>query len=148
MSDRKQIPPLLLFRAIGLRLQGRIRFDKSIQGNTFKDGEIFTIFRKVVVSPGKGQPENPGAIFKVRFHFAKFGMKTNKLLSLIPIPFIIAQPGFRSKTWMFDRETGEFMGYYEWDTVEDAEKYWDSFPLRMMRRRAVQASLKREIIPL
>ena len=86
-----------------------------------------------------------GALFDVRFHFAKFSTHTNIRLSLIPILFIVAQPGFRSKTWMLSEKSGTFRGVYEWDTVEDAENYWDSFPMRMMRKRAAADSLIRTI---
>ena len=69
-------------------------------------------------------------------------------MSLIPIPFIIAQKGFRSKTWMVGRKTGQFQGLYEWDTVEDAECYWNSFPLKLMKRRSIPDTLKYEIVEL
>jgi hypothetical protein len=60
---------------------------------------------------------------------------------LIPIPFIIAQPGFRSKTWLIGQETGFFQGLYKWDTVKDAENYWTSFPMKLMKKRAAPDSL-------
>ena len=148
MSQSGQISTVLIMRAIRLWFQGRVHFDRNIRGDTYRDGGEFSIFRKVIVDPHNKQPHKTGAIFKVRFHFARFSMKANRNLSLIPIPFIVSQPGFRLKTWMFDRKTEEFMGYYEWDTVEDAEKYWDSFPLRLMRKRAVQSSLKHETLEL
>ena len=69
-------------------------------------------------------------------------------MSLIPIPLISAQPGFRSKTWLLGEETGDFIGYYEFDTVEQAEAYWDSLPLRMMRGRAAAGSLSHEVRPI
>jgi hypothetical protein len=83
----------------------------------------------------------------VRFHFARFSPKVNERLSLLPAPFIAAQPGFRSKTWMLGRDTHMFQGVYEWDTVGDAEAYWDSFPLRMMKRRALPGSVVHTIAP-
>jgi hypothetical protein len=63
------------------------------------------------------------------------------------MPLIAAQPGFRSKTWLLGEETGDFIGYYEFDTVEAAEAYWESLPLRMMRRRAAEGSLRHTITP-
>jgi hypothetical protein len=63
----------------------------------------------------------------------------------MPIPFIVAQPGFRSKMWAMDRQSGEFQGVYEWDTVASAEAYWTSFPMRLMKRRSVPESLCYEI---
>jgi hypothetical protein len=80
--------------------------------NEHGEDEDFEVFRKVVVKPSKDQPEKPGAILIVRFSFASLAAKTNRFLSLIPIPFIVAQQGFRSKTWMMGQKTGAFQGLY------------------------------------
>ena len=146
--EAAQLPPALLARATGYRLRGRIHFPKDAIGEIYRgDDDDFVAIRKMVLDPGAGQPENPGAIFTVRFHFARFSSKVNKRLSLLPAPFIAAQSGFRSKTWMLGRETHMFQGVYEWDTVGDAEAYSDSFPLRMMKRRAVPGSVVHTIAP-
>ena len=146
MTKNSQLPPILLARATGLRLRGRVHFLKDCIGDVQngKD-ESYKVFRKVILDPSKDQPEKPGAIFIVRFTFARFAAKTNRFLSLIPIPFIVAQPGFRSKTWMMGRKTGVFQGLYEWDSIEDAEKYWSSFPMKLMKRRAVPETLNYEV---
>lgn len=146
MSKISQFPPLLLARATVLSLWGRVHFIKDcIGGVEHGDDEDFVVFRKVILHPSKDQPAKPGAIFIVRFRFARFAAKTNRLLSLIPIPFIVAQPGFRSKTWMMGQKTGAFRGLYEWDSIEDAEKYWTSFPMKLMKRRAIPETLNYEI---
>ena len=145
MTDISQIPPLLLARASGLLLSGRIHFPKSRLGETIHEEEEFKIFRQVILDPTGDQLESPGAIFKVCFHFARFSTNTNRILSLIPIPFIVAQPGFRSKTWLIGQKTGIFQGLYEWDSVEDAENYWNSFPMKLMKKRALPGSLTRSI---
>lgn len=111
-------------------------------------GETFTAYRKMVVKPLANQPELPGAIFQVRFRFKNLSVKTNQRLSCIPIPLIAAQSGFRSKTWLIGDDSGEFMGYYEFDTIEAAETYWSSLPLRMMRRRASPGSLTKRVTRL
>ena len=141
MTDMYQLTPFLLARTAGLLLSGRIHFPKNKLGETIQDEEEFKIFRQVIFDPTGDRPEGPGAIFKVCFHFARFSVNTNKILSLIPIPFIVAQPGFRSKTWLIGQETGLFQGLYEWDTVKDAENYWTSFPMNLMKKRAVPSSL-------
>jgi len=141
MTDVYQIPPFLLARASGLLLSGRVHFLKSRLDETIHEEEDFKIFRQVVLDPFGDQLENLGAIFKVCFHFASFSANTNKTLSLLPIPFIVAQPGFRSKTWLLGGKTGLFQGLYEWDTVKDAENYWTSFPMKLMKKRAVPSSL-------
>ena len=145
MKKYFQFPPLLLIRATKLLFQGRVHFPKDQVGEVVKEDEEFEIIRKVVVNPDKNQPEKPAAIFRVYFKFARFSPKTNKYLSLIPIPLIVAQPGFRSKTWFTGKDSGAFQGIYEWDTVEDAENYWNSFPLKMMKSRAIPETLKYEI---
>ena len=144
-----QNPIKLLMRAIALKLQGRARFECDIVGTSLElDGERFAAFRKVVVDPTPGQPKEPGAIFQVRFRFKNLSTPANKRLSLIPIPLITAQPGFRSKTWLLGEESGDFVGYYEFDTVAQAESYWESLPLRMMRGRAANGSLRHELRPV
>jgi len=146
LSKISQFPPILLARATGLELRGRVHFAKDSIGDVeHGEDEDFEVFRKVVLKPSKDQPEKPGAILIVRFSFASFAAKTNRFLSLIPIPFIVAQQGFRSKTWMIGQKTGAFQGLYEWDSIEDAQKYWTSFPMKLMKRRAVPETLSHEI---
>ena len=147
MPNVMQLPPVLIARATALLLSGRIHFKKTGIGRTYNESEEdYVVFRTVVRDPSSQQPENPGAIFKVQFHFAKYSTAANKKLSLIPIPLIVAQPGFRSKSWMLGQDTGKFQGYYEWDTVEDAENYWNSFPMELMKKRARMDSLSHVII--
>lgn len=55
------------------------------------------------------------------------------------------EAGTCSKTWLLGQDSGDFIGYYEFDTVEAAEEYWDSRPLRMMRKRAAADSLTHEV---
>ncbi len=131
--------------AICFLIQGRIHFPKNRLGNIVDEGEEFEIFRHMTLEPNKNQPKKPGAIFKVRFQFISMSPEMNIKASLIPIPFIVAQPGFRSKMWTLGRESGEFQGVYEWDTIASAENYWTSFPMRLMKKRAVPESLAYEI---
>lgn len=138
-------PPALATRAAYFWLCGRVHFPKKRLGEVIHGDENFIIFRQAILDPNVAQPERPGAIIAVRFRFRRFSLKTNRILSIIPIPFILAQPGFRSKIWMFGKGTGEFQGLYEWDTVEDAEVYRFSFPMKLMKKRAVPGSLTYEI---
>jgi hypothetical protein len=146
MPRLSQFPPVLLARATWLRLRGRVHFPRDPIGTVLTgDQEDYQIFRKMVVDPVIAQPAQPGARFEVSFQFARFSPTTNRRLSRIPMPLIAAQPGFRSKTWMLGQESGAFKGVYEWDTVDAAEDYWTSFPMRLMKRRAVPETLTREI---
>lgn len=146
MKKYTQIPTILLARAMRLWIKGYVHFLKDQNGSIMKDKEDFIIFRKVAVYPKHKQYTSPTIILKVFFQFKRFSLKINKILSLIPIPFIIAQKGFRSKTWMFGKDTGIFHGLYEWDTIDDAKQYLDSLPLKLMKKRAIPDTLLFEII--
>ncbi len=141
----KDIPPVQLGRAIQYFLQGRLHLDKDVIGQVLHEDDDYEVFRKIVLDAPEHETGNPEAVFRVTFHFRGLSSSTNKKLSLLPLPFIVAQKGFRSKTWMIGRKTGTFQGLYEWDTAEDARAYWNSFPMKMMKRRAVPSSLRHEI---
>lgn len=142
----EQNPLRLILRALGLWVHGKVHFRGGLESIRLEyHGETFAAFRKVDVDPAAEQPARPGAIFQVRFRFKNLSTAANRRLSLVPIPLIVAQPGFRSKTWLLGRQSGDFIGLYEFDTVEEAEAYRDSLPLRMMRRRAAEGSLSHKI---
>jgi hypothetical protein len=136
---------LLLLRALKLWIGRRVHLRTDRDCGLVHNGESFVPFRKIVVDAERGRDVQAGATFRVRFSFKNLSPAANRRLSLIPIPFIVAQPGFRSKTWLLGEQTGDFIGLYEFDSVEDAEAYWDSLPLRMMRGRAAPGSLEHEV---
>jgi hypothetical protein len=139
-------PPVLFLRAAGYRLRGRVHFPKDAVGEVRPGADDdYTVVRVMTLDPTDEQPATPGAIVTIRFHFKRFSPAVNARLSLIPAPFIAAQPGFRSKTWMTGRTHGGFQGIYEWDTVAQAEAYQSSFPLRLMKRRAAPESVVYEV---
>lgn len=141
----KDIPPIQLGRAIRYFLQGCLHFEKDVVGQILSEDDDYEVFRKIVLDAPERETRPPEAILRVTFQFRGLSSSQNKKLSLLPIPFIVAQHGFRSKTWMIGRKTGSFQGLYEWDTAKDAREYWNSFPMKMMKRRAVSSSLQHEI---
>ena len=146
MKKHTQFPPILVAKAIYLSLKGNVHFPKDQNGSIINEEEDFLVFRKVVVSQKRKSPVNPYVYLKVFFRFKRFSFRINRILSLIPIPLIIAQPGFRSKTWMTGKDTGTFYGLYEWENIENAKQYLDSLPLNMMKKRAIPNTLKCEVI--
>ena len=138
-----------LLKTLSYVLTGRFHLNKKRIGEliTMEDGQEYIVFRQVIVDPRQDQREKPGAILRIRFHFALGTPKQNKLLSLIPIPFIVGLPGFRSKTWTLHKGSGGFQGIYEWDTIQDAETYKKSFAIKLMTKRAIPGSVTFQIIP-
>lgn len=148
MDRLRGLPPVLLVRALWLRLRGRVHFPREGLGEVVAgEAEDYCVFRRMVVEPLTSDMDPPGAVLDVQFRFKRFSTAANQRLSRIPMPFIAVQPGFRSKTWMVGVESGAFRGLYEWTSVEDAERYWDSFPMRIMKRRAAPDTLRRSIRP-
>jgi hypothetical protein len=141
----KNTPPALVIRALILFLKRRVHFSNNINTVIVHEKEDFTAFRKVTLDPVENYIDKPKAILKIYFQFAKFSPKTNRILSIIPIPLIIAQQGFRSKTWLLGNDSGIFQGLYEWDSITNAEKYMDSFVVKLMKRRSILSTLKYEI---
>jgi hypothetical protein len=143
-------PLISFFKTIYYLLSRRLHFPKNRIGEIFetKDGCNFTIFRQAVVNPPAGQIcMKPGAVLKVRFRITSMTPRQNEIFSLIPIPFIIGLPGFRSKLWMSDRKIGECQGVYEWDSFDSAQRYADSFAMRFMSARAAPGSVWYRISP-
>ena len=131
-----------LFKVISYAFTGRLHFPRNRVGKEFiMDGERWIIFREAVVDPRKDQPSKPGAIFRPRFHVAGMSLRQNIVFSLLPMCLILGLPGFRSKLWMYHPENGDSAGYYEWDTIEDAENYSHSMAARFMINRSVPGSV-------
>jgi hypothetical protein len=125
----------------------RLHFPRRRMGEALilEDGQTWVIFREVHLDPGPHRPARAGAVFRPRFHVRGMSRRANILFSLLPIPFFTGLPGFRSKLWLYQPESGDFQGIYEWDTPADAEAYAQSFAMRFMTRRSVPGSVSYQI---
>ena len=140
-------PFFSLLTTISYVLRGRLHFPGERIGEvlTMEDGKVYTVFRQAIVDPSPDQPKEPGVTFKVRFRVARMSTKQNKLFSLLPIPFFVGLPGFRSKLWMLNEASSECQGIYQWDTMQDAENYASSFAMKFMTLRSIPGSVSYEI---
>jgi hypothetical protein len=131
--------------AIFLWIFRRARFLKTFHDKTIKmdDGKRFTVFRH---AHRKRKCQTP-AVMVVRFRFAKYSQKTNRRLSLIPIPLIVGFPGFCDKVWMANQEDGYWQGVYQWESESAVESYKRSFVLGVMNRRAAKDTVTMTTIP-
>ena len=138
MAATQSLHPLQsLANTITLLLRGRVHFPRERLGQTLVlEGEKWIIFRQVVIDPGPGQPAQPGAVFRPRFHVRGMSARANMLFSWLPVPFITGLPGLRSKLWL-----------YEPASVEDAERYSRSFAAAFMTRRSLPGSVSFRVLP-
>lgn len=126
-------------RGIGLLLSGAYRFPRNRIHETvvIEDGRKFRIFKNAVRMDA-GMPPVQG-VFRVWFH-SKTSAKFTMFYANFMIPFFLGMQGFRSKLWLINDETGDFGGIYEWTTEQDAERYANSFAMRLSRMRSVPGS--------
>lgn len=135
-----------LANTLKFALTGRLHFPKDRIGEhiTMDDGQTFSIFRHAVTD----SRAPPGSRFIVRFKLAGMCPGMNKPFSLIPMPFCIGVPGFRSKLWTLNSETGYFQVIYEFRTARDAENYAGPSAMKFMKGRSVPGSVSYRIIEI
>ena len=104
-----------------------------------EDGQEYVIFRHITASTCNGS-ENV-TIFIVSFKFARLSHKVNKIASIIPMLLITGFPGFKTKIYAVNNETGYWQGLYQWESKQALEEYKKSFVFRMMNKRAISNSL-------
>jgi len=76
------------------------------------------------------------AVFQISFKASYSSVESVIGKTGLTIPFFCGLPGFRSKHFMINRETGTFSGLYRWDTVLDARNYVRSFAVKIMKKQS------------
>jgi hypothetical protein len=146
--NRQRVPFFTSLKTLFARLfSRRVHFSKEYAGKILlmEDGKKFQVIRDLKVDP-KQSPEKSAAVFKVRFKFSGLSLAVNKRISVIPAPFLMAQPGFRRKIWCVS-EDGYFQGIYQWASEEFAETYPQSFIFKVMTKRSAKDTLSYKVIP-
>jgi hypothetical protein len=134
-----------VFRALGREISGSLRFDIAPIGQVIvADGEEWTVFRKLrLVEYGLAPAQ---AMVEARFRMTE-SFDRHRLSSMLAVPLFAGMPGFRSKIWMHN-QAGEYRVVYEWQTIEDAQRFSESLIVKMIRRRAVPGSVKLDVLHL
>ncbi len=137
-----------IIRTLFLFITGRVQFSRSEIGVTITmdDGQNFKIFRRVVIKRYLNTDKKPEALFIVRFT-PRMEIKRNIKLSKIMLLIFMGFKGFRSKYWCVDEETGMCQGVYEWDTLNDAERYSRSIAVKNMTKRSIPGSVSFKVLP-
>ena len=104
-----------------------------------EDGQEYLVFRHIAASNHNGSEKV--TIFIVSFKFARLSHKANKIASIIPMLLITGFPGFNTKIYAVNYETGYWQGLYQWESKQALEEYKRSFVFRMMNKRTISNSL-------
>jgi len=100
---------------------------------TLDDGHTYRVFREIVMK--NDPPQATGGVFRVWF-YAVTSPRQTIIMSHMTKLFFVGMPGFRGKMWLLNDETGEFGGIYQFDTVENARGYAESFAMGLSERRS------------
>ena len=103
------------------------------------DGQEYTIFRHITAVPIEKRETT--SVFIVSFKFARLSHKSNKLISKIPMLLITSFPGFNTKIYAVNAESGYWQGMYEWKSGRALDDYKESFVLGVMNKRAIISSV-------
>jgi hypothetical protein len=103
-------------------------------------GGVFAVFRETTFA---GLPIERPAVLAVRFHLRATRPRQHRLhrlfqrVCIITTPFFVRTPGYRTKLWAYDAQTGDYAGVYQWDGADRAEAYAHSLVpiLRALSRR-------------
>jgi len=136
------------FNTLLLFITGKVQFIEQDVGKTIimEDGQDFTVFRRVVIKRYSNKNVKPEGLFIVRFT-PKMDIQKNIKLSKFMLMIFMGFKGFRSKYWCVNEQSGMCQGVYEWDTLEDAERYSKSIATKNMSKRSVPGSISFKVLP-
>ena len=138
-------PIFIILKSISLLLMKRVWFPKERVGTTIVVGDReYIVFRQVVMNTKSTQSEIPDGIFRVWF-FTKMSSVGTICLSWLTLLGFIGLPGFHSKLWLVNKKTKEFGGIYEWDTVQDAHNYNESYAMKFSKWRSIPGKFRTEV---
>ena len=134
-------------------LSGTTRCHRELVGVelTMSDGRTYVPFRHTRRSEARWSHDHPPAVIQPRFHLEVLPPRWRRLhalfrvICIVTTPFFVGLPGFRSKLWMVDPETGDFAGLYEWDDAATARAYADGLS-RVLRVLSAPASVSYELV--
>ncbi len=90
----------------------------------------YSIFKQTELNRKK---DKPAVLFEIEFTFKDW---VPNFFSPT-IAFFIGMPGFISKLWLVDHETGRYAGQYVFASKEDAEGYGNSFAQKLVKRLCI-----------
>lgn len=132
---------------------GSTRCTDELLGSSLimSDGHRFVPFRHTRKDPSLWVTTRPSAVLQPRFHLELLPARRLllhalfRVVCIITTPFFVGLPGFRSKLWMVDPDTGDFAGLYEWDDAETARAYAEGLA-KVLRALSAPGSVSYELV--
>jgi len=155
MSSFGSLSPVQAFAASAfntgsLLVQGKLKLPQANVGASlrFRDGTTSRVYRETVLA---GDPCPEPALLVVRFRLKLIGVNPSlhalfQAESILNTPLFAGFPGFRSKLWCTDEETGVYRGIYQWDGPVRAGEYAGTL-LELLKLVSVDGSLSYHVQP-
>jgi hypothetical protein len=128
-------PLSVIPRSISQMLTGATQYPRERMNSTItlEDGRQYRVFREVIMR--NNPPQETGGVFRVWFYAVTTPQQTITMSQMTKL-FFVGMPGFRGKMWLLNDATQEFGGIYQFDTVEQARDYAQSFAMGLSKRRS------------
>lgn len=137
-------------KTVRLLAGGRLRSPHAWLGRrlTFADGTTSVVFRETAAV---GMAVADPAVLVVQFRLRL--ICTNRLAHalfwrecLLHTPLFAGFPGFRTKLWLSDLQTGVYRGVYEWDGADRAVAYAETLA-RLLRLVSQRGYVRYHVVP-
>jgi hypothetical protein len=112
----------------------------------FDDGTTSRVFRETVLEAPTPEPALLVVQFRLRLlGHARLAHRLFRAESIANTPLFAGFPGFRSKLWMCDDETGTYRGIYEWAGADRATAYAETLS-RLLALVSEPGSVKHQVV--
>lgn len=114
----------------------------------FADGSRSVVFRETVAR-NRSPEESVLLLVSFRLRFIgrnRLAHKVFRVTCVVDTPLFAGFPGFRSKYWLADLETGDYRGAYDWNGAAAAEHYARVLS-RILALVTVLGSVRWRIVP-
>ena len=111
-----------------------------------RDSTNYRIFLEIMILSENKKTKVGQFIFKVFFHASN--KKPEKIIkwTKFTIPLFAGLPGFCNKKFMVNETERKYSGCYEWESLECARKYANSYAMKFMKKRSKPFPIYYEII--
>lgn len=115
---------------------------------TFADGSVSSVFRETALrAPDPVDPAVLVVAFRLRFiGRVDAAHAVFRTTCIVNTPLFAGFPGFGSKLWLTDVDTGVYRGVYQWQGAREAEEYALALT-RVLELVSVPGSVRHHVVP-
>jgi hypothetical protein len=140
-------------RATHLLLGRQIRLRRDRLGDlmSMRDGRTYVPFRETISLTSRPASAT-STVLQPRFRLRGLGRPDSlrhrlfRRICIVTTPFFVGVDSFRSKLWMYDPNSGDYAGLYDWDDPTSARAYAEGLSA-VLRAISVPGTVSYELTP-